>query len=294
MIKKLRYVILIVMILYILKTINGSEIKLCENKNGKGECIIITMNDTQKCINLNNKKKWASSITLINNCFRLYEKDNCEGKSLYTTSRSPGHKDLDLIGMNKMISSIGKCFSVDICPRSKKYRINGNCPLVIEYLNIGYLSSLPKDIYNLTGPVIYYQINPQNNRTEVMEALIDNNHINTGTEISINNRKFVKEIIGSKYDIASQILSHRLGGSGIDKRNIFPINKNINNNSWKNVENKVLNVIKTNGKVRFIVNLHYNEKNDVRPDFIIYRILNGNNNEFIDQGDIVNLEYKSR
>lgn len=261
-----------------------ANLKLCKNKDLKGECINVSVNKDQ-CVKLT-KQKWANSLSTGSGCFRLYDKDKCEGKSKFVGPNTPNQNDLKKIGFDNKIVSVSECFSEDKCSNRGKRQTNNGCRWANDELTIGFLPWLQRDRNNLKPPVVYFQRN-QNGRTEVMEALIEKKHLKTGTPTDQNARNYATSS-GRPDDDAGHILAARLGGSGTDLRNIFPQSKNFNRGVWaREVEDWVARVVETKGKARFTVNLVYNNNQDKRPTLLVYRIL-GPNDEFLHQGDILN------
>lgn len=264
----------------------GADIAFCEDIDFEGNCFSHSIQDN-KCINLD-KNDVASSVNTFGGCFRLYEDENCQGRSIVVQPGTRSHNNLEDLAMNDMVTSVSMCLSTDKCDNDNRYkRSNGNnCQWANEVLTLGFLPWLIRDTSNLdNSPVVFYQIGPHG-RTEVMEAYIYVRHLNTGTSTNQVARNFARSM-GNFNDDAGHILAQRLGGSGTDLRNIFPQSPNINRGVWSQVEETIsqLVLLSRNG-VRFTVNLEYHSREDTRPYQIVFRIRINDNDWMIN--DMIN------
>lgn len=172
--------------------------------------------------------------------------------------------------------------SVQAAKRSANNRIE----FASDLLETGFLAWLPRDTTNLNGPVRFYQRAP-NGRTEVMEAQILPQHLNSGTATNTAARTYARQM-GKNNDDAGHILARMLGGSGTDLRNIFPQNLNFNRGIWSEVEASVADAVRNNNGIRFTVNLMYHSTSDTRPYKLVYCIRKINNGEVITINDLLN------
>lgn len=259
---------------------NNDGVILCKEKHHKGNCKSYFMHG-KSCVNVDvDDDNSIKSVNTIGNCVRLYDETNCLGKSVTLYPGSLHHSNLLQLRFNDKTSSFGKCYDNDICGS----QANGNeCD---DVLTIGALSTHLKDRNNLPSPVTLFQIGPFD-RTEVLEALITPSNLNTGTVATQNARNFGRRM-GNVNDEAAHILSIRLGGSGSDLRNIFPMSRLFDYSKWSKVDDLITDVVNRYGGAHFTVNLLYKDTADTRPYKIVYRIKSINSDDVIILNDLLN------
>lgn len=174
------------------------------------------------------------------------------------------------------------CVSVVKSDLSRKTRANSNArhqgcirSRVIDYADI------PE-----SSPITYFQLSPQNTRTEYAEACIGPEHLKTGSPTNRASRQYKLFLGGTKCHHAGHVIGNQLGGN-VDQRNLFPQLSNINCGAWRMVENNVAEVVRQeNGNVWFQVNLQYHTDTDTIPYEITYKITRLPNNDTL-SGDWV-------
>ncbi|XP_050439305.1 uncharacterized protein LOC126844884 [Adelges cooleyi] len=268
---------------------DGDDIVLCEHKDHKGNCIAHSVTSRSPCVTVDNND-WASSVDTLGKCFRLYEHNRCEGRSVAVYPGSVGHDDLSSVGMNDMVTSVGSCWDHDRyreCPTRSKRAAGNRCEFAMDVLTVGFLAWRARDTIGLTGPVNYYQRSGRNGRTESMEAFIYPRHLYTGTGTNGAAQAYARRM-GHGNDDAGHLLASRLGGSGTDLRNIFPQSPNINRGVMAQTEAMVAEVVNSYGSARYNVNLEYADEDATRPVQIVVRIARGDTGEVILINDLVN------
>ncbi|XP_055303239.1 uncharacterized protein LOC129568923 [Sitodiplosis mosellana] len=269
---------------YCCPAISGRDgVILCKDRHYLGGCKSYSMHGKQ-CINVDSDDNNAvNSVNTLGNCVRLYDDINCSGKSRALYPGSLRHNDLLQLNFNDKTSSFGKCYDDDYCGSQNS---TNNCASASNELTVGILSWVSQDRSNLLNPVTLFQTGPYE-RTEVMEALIRAQHLNTGTVASQRARNYAKRM-GNYSDEPGHILSARLGGSGTDLRNIFPQSRNFNRGKWNQVETFVADVVQRYGGAHFSVNLLYQTTSDTKPYEIVYRIKSFNSDDVIIVNDLLN------
>lgn len=250
---------------------------LCKSRHYKGDCKSYYMRRKQ-CMNIDiEDNNSVNSVNTLGNCIRLYDDINCSGKSRALYPGSPKHNDLLQLNFNDKTSSFSKCYDHDNCDA------NNNCD---DELTIGALSWVSNDRSHLPSPVTLFQTGPYE-RTEVMQAEILPQHLNTGTAINQNAQNYARRM-GNYNDNAGHILAKRLGGSGTDSRNIFPQSRNFNQGGWSQMESTVVDTVQNYGGAHYSVNLLYHTTSDKRPYKIVYRIISMNSNDVVIINDLLN------
>lgn len=244
----------------------------------------------KQCLNLSRgDNNAASSVNTLGNCIRLYSGSDCIGKSYAFYPGSPSHDNLPKLQFNDIASSIGRCYDDDFCDARVKRSTSSqaNCRFANDLVTVGFREDLLQDQTDLHGgPIVYYQIGPLT-RTEVMEAHILPQHLNTGTSIDANAQDYVRQM-GNSNDDAGLILASKLGGLGNDTRNIFPQSSNVNHIVWDQVESSVADIVQKYGGAHFTINLLYHSVSNTRPYEIIYRIKSLFSNKVLKINDLIN------
>lgn len=267
------------------------NITLCEQKDFLGECITQSV-PKDKCVRVT-KSDWASSVNTSRKCFRLYENEDCTGKSIAFQPDSMSPEDLEKVGMDKIISSVSWCFTSDLCVTHTKTgsMYKSGCQWANHVLRIGEITWLPIDTSNLEGsPVLWYQTGRWSNRTDVMHAHVHKHHLRYAVlrPISVEALMYGRHI-GYPDDGVDRILPRFLGGSSNDYRNIFPRSRNFDGDHWTRVEDRVEQHVLTYGSAYLTINLAYHTPFESRPFLIIYRIRPGDlSSDDIIINDIVN------
>lgn len=209
----------------------------------------------------------------MNNC--VFH-DGCRGNNVQigTSSNGDGYKILCCPGpdTSPKLSSIKTCSENDKRPRGS-YRIySKGIRWADDLYCIGVIADLVIDRFNLRGPVNYYQTGYAG-RTETMVATIRRNHIGTGTATTPGSRTYVHETLnGHNNDDAGHVLANILGGSGTDRRNLFPQSPIINRGAFAQIEGLVRTAVENNGQATYTVNLIYSNPTETRPSEIVSRV----------------------
>ncbi|CAF3080776.1 unnamed protein product [Rotaria sp. Silwood2] len=122
---------------------------------------------------------------------------------------------------------------------------------------------------------------PNSKRVQYIYAVIHRRHLDTGSEVSKKCRKILKESYNYvEGDACGHIIARRLGGTGNDIKNLFPQNSQVNNTTYKSMEARVYNHVKsgTGCYTEMHVRLDYDDSNnhstiEKRPYRIIYLIV---------------------
>ncbi|CAH0381867.1 unnamed protein product [Bemisia tabaci] len=264
------------------------DVILCEHDQFNGDCIVTSLTGNKKCLNVE-KSDWASSVNTLGKCVRLYEHENCEGKSKAYYPGSFGHDNL--WEMNDLVTSVGYCYDHDQakegCDRAKRQIGGGGCQWAADVLTVGFLPWLRRiQNPNPDSAARWWQIG-HNDRVESMEAVIERRHLGRGTDTNPATRDFAQQM-GRSNDDAGHILASRLGGLGNDTANIFPQSRNINRGVWAQAEADVANAVQNRGRVRYTVNLEYDGHYETRPFKIVYRVVDDTTGEVLFLNDLVN------
>ena len=135
------------------------------------------------------------------------------------------------------------------------------------------------------GMIINYQTGYRG-RTESMSALLQRRYLNTGTGTQESSRIYARGL-GRQTDQAGHILARRLGGSGTDQNNLFPIAASSNLVMRAFEEVAALHTNRT-GSVVYMINLNYESATATRPNLITVRLETWNTGELIFQDDLEN------
>lgn len=170
--------------------------------------------------------------------------------------------------------------------------VKGTCNTAVvnsDVLEHGKLRQFDKDQTNVQDPVKFYQIG-RNGRTELMHAVIKKSHIGKGSATGNNAQQYIQSMDGiAGVDDAGHILANTLGGSGTDRRNLFPQQKGCNKGAWRDIETavkKMVNGDPQNRGVPFTVQLKYENDAAKRPYEIVYYARDPITGDFC--GDVTN------